>query len=172
MGAWRWTHRSRGSRDQAIKVPSEGIFHKFGWAGIRGIETMNRHASMNGIYRLIWSEVRRAWVPVAEMSRGGGKSGRARSIASLNLVAGGAQSSDFLFEGLEITTGGQRLHRRAALEASLRRCNIESSTFRVTKDSQVGFGVSPHLNGGPCPPCRARSTMQSFCSHFATAGLI
>jgi filamentous hemagglutinin family protein len=48
---------------------------------------MNHHASMNRIYRLVWSEVRSAWVPVAETARGGGKSGRARSKASRNLVA-------------------------------------------------------------------------------------
>src|ERR1700735_504390 len=48
---------------------------------------MNHHASMNRIYRLIWSEVRRPWVPVAETARGRGKSGRARSTASRNLVA-------------------------------------------------------------------------------------
>ncbi len=49
---------------------------------------MNHHASMNRIYRLIWSEVRSAWVPVAETARGHGKSGRARSMASRNLIAG------------------------------------------------------------------------------------
>jgi trimeric autotransporter adhesin len=53
----------------------------------QGIKTMNHHASMNRIYRLIWSEVRSAWVPVAETARGRGKSGRARSKASRNLVA-------------------------------------------------------------------------------------
>jgi trimeric autotransporter adhesin len=53
---------------------------------------MNHHASMNRIYRLIWSEVRSAWVPVAETARGRGKSGRggsgrAHSMAARNLVA-------------------------------------------------------------------------------------
>jgi filamentous hemagglutinin family protein len=48
---------------------------------------MNQHASMNRVYRLIWSEVRSAWVPVAESSRGHGKSGCARSIAGRNAVA-------------------------------------------------------------------------------------
>src|ERR1700734_2051619 len=53
---------------------------------------MNDHASMNRTYRLIWSEVRSAWVPVAETARGRGKSGRgklgrARSMGSRNLVA-------------------------------------------------------------------------------------
>jgi aspartyl-tRNA synthetase len=53
----------------------------------------------------------------------------ARCRPVLRGVAGGAQSFDLLFDGLEITTGGQRLHSRAALEASLRRRNIEPSTF-------------------------------------------
>src|SRR3984957_18129175 len=48
---------------------------------------MNHHASMNRIYRLIWSEVRSGWVPVAETARGRGKSGPGRSTASRNLVA-------------------------------------------------------------------------------------
>src|SRR5262245_12558062 len=36
-------------------------------------------------------------------------------------TAGEAHSFDLLFQGVEITTGGQRLHRREDLEASLRR---------------------------------------------------
>jgi trimeric autotransporter adhesin len=50
---------------------------------------MNSHASMNRIYRLVWSQVNRAWVPVAETAKGRGKSGRARStsIASRNVLA-------------------------------------------------------------------------------------
>ena len=43
---------------------------------------MNRHASMNRVYRLIWSQLRSAWIPVAETARGLGKSGRAISIAN------------------------------------------------------------------------------------------
>jgi hypothetical protein len=50
---------------------------------------MNRHASMNRIYRLVWSHVSSAWIPVAETAKGRGKSGRARttSIASRNLLS-------------------------------------------------------------------------------------
>jgi len=43
---------------------------------------MNHHASMNRIYRLVWSQVRSAWVPVAETAKGRGKSGRARSTST------------------------------------------------------------------------------------------
>ena len=49
---------------------------------------MSRHASMNRIYRLIWNEVRSAWVPVAETARGRGKSGRAKSVSTYGVVAG------------------------------------------------------------------------------------
>src|ERR1700683_3327100 len=48
---------------------------------------MNRHASMNRIYRLIWSQVRSTWVPVAETARGRGKSGRAKMIANRSVLA-------------------------------------------------------------------------------------
>jgi len=48
---------------------------------------MNHHASMNPIHRLIWSEVRSAWAPVTETARAHWKPGRARSMASRNLVA-------------------------------------------------------------------------------------
>jgi filamentous hemagglutinin family protein len=42
---------------------------------------------MNRVYRLIWSQIRSAWIPVAETARGRGKSGRARSIANPNVLA-------------------------------------------------------------------------------------
>jgi filamentous hemagglutinin family protein len=48
---------------------------------------MNHHASMNRIYRLVWNQVRSAWIPVAETARGRGKSGRGRSMASANRSA-------------------------------------------------------------------------------------
>lgn len=47
---------------------------------------MNRHASMNRIYRLVWSQATCAWIPVAETAEGRGKLGRARSIAKRNAV--------------------------------------------------------------------------------------
>ena len=37
---------------------------------------MNRHASMNRVYRLVWSHVRNTWVPVAETARGHRKASR------------------------------------------------------------------------------------------------
>ena len=54
---------------------------------------MNDHGSMNRIYRLVWSQVRSAWVPAAETARGRGKGGsrrgrqaRAAAAATLSLA--------------------------------------------------------------------------------------
>ena len=56
---------------------------------------------------------------------------------------GHAQSFDLLFEGLEITTGGQRLHRRKDLENALTARGIEPVAF---KDHLKVFdmGMPPH----------------------------
>jgi filamentous hemagglutinin family protein len=50
---------------------------------------MNRHASINRVYRLIWSAVRGVWIPAAENSRGRGKR-VSRTLAAAALALGGA----------------------------------------------------------------------------------
>lgn len=56
---------------------------------------------------------------------------------------GYAQSFDLLFEGMEVTTGGQRLHRRKDLERSLSARGIDPSAF---EDHLKVFdmGMPPH----------------------------
>ena len=49
---------------------------------------MSRHASMNRVYRLVWSQVRSAWVPLAETARGRRKSGRAQPVSTCAVVGG------------------------------------------------------------------------------------
>ncbi len=56
---------------------------------------------------------------------------------------GGAQSFDLLFRGVEITTGGQRLHRRADLEASLRARGVDPSGFEGHL-RMFELGMPPH----------------------------
>jgi nondiscriminating aspartyl-tRNA synthetase len=56
---------------------------------------------------------------------------------------GSAAGFDLLFNGLEITTGGQRLHRRSDLEASLRARGLSPASF----DSHLrmfDLGMPPH----------------------------
>ena len=56
---------------------------------------------------------------------------------------GAAQSFDLLFDGLEITTGGQRLHRRDQLEASLRSRGIDPAGFEDHL-RMFELGMPPH----------------------------
>ena len=56
---------------------------------------------------------------------------------------GAAQSFDLLFHGIEITTGGQRLHRREDLEASLRRRGIDPGGFE-SHLKMFDLGMPPH----------------------------
>jgi nondiscriminating aspartyl-tRNA synthetase len=48
-----------------------------------------------------------------------------------------------LFQGIEITTGGQRLHRREDLEASLRRRAIDPGGFE-SHLKMFELGMPPH----------------------------
>jgi nondiscriminating aspartyl-tRNA synthetase len=56
---------------------------------------------------------------------------------------GSAASFDLLFQGLEITTGGQRLHLREDLEAALRSRSIEPAKFE-SHLAMFDLGMPPH----------------------------
>jgi nondiscriminating aspartyl-tRNA synthetase len=54
-----------------------------------------------------------------------------------------AAGFDLLFRGLEVTTGGQRLHRRVDLEAALRNRGIDPQTFE-SHLRMFDVGMPPH----------------------------
>jgi nondiscriminating aspartyl-tRNA synthetase len=58
-------------------------------------------------------------------------------------TCGAANSFDLLFEGIEITTGGQRLHRREDLEEALRSRRIEPTNFE-SHLKMFDLGMPPH----------------------------
>jgi nondiscriminating aspartyl-tRNA synthetase len=58
-------------------------------------------------------------------------------------TAGAANSFDLLFQGVEVTTGGQRLHRRADLELALRRRGIDPAKFE-SHLRMFDLGMPPH----------------------------
>jgi nondiscriminating aspartyl-tRNA synthetase len=58
-------------------------------------------------------------------------------------TAGAAQSFDLLLEGLEITTGGQRLHERSVLEAALRARGMDPHAFEDHL-RMFELGMPPH----------------------------
>lgn len=57
--------------------------------------------------------------------------------------SGAANSFDLLFDGIEITTGGQRLHRRRDLEQALLRRGISPEGFRAHL-AMFDLGMPPH----------------------------
>jgi nondiscriminating aspartyl-tRNA synthetase len=57
--------------------------------------------------------------------------------------SGAANSFDLLLEGIEITTGGQRLHRRDDLEAALRGRGLEPANFE-SHLRMFDLGMPPH----------------------------
>lgn len=57
--------------------------------------------------------------------------------------SGAAGSFDLLFQGLEITTGGQRLHQRDHLEAALRSRSIDPANFE-SHLAMFDLGMPPH----------------------------
>jgi nondiscriminating aspartyl-tRNA synthetase len=58
-------------------------------------------------------------------------------------VSGAAASFDLLFHGLEITTGGQRLHRRRDLESALKGRGIDPASFE-SHLRMFDLGMPPH----------------------------
>jgi nondiscriminating aspartyl-tRNA synthetase len=54
-----------------------------------------------------------------------------------------AAGFDLLFRGLEVTTGGQRLHRRVDLEAALANRGIDPQTFE-SHLRMFDVGMPPH----------------------------
>ncbi len=58
-------------------------------------------------------------------------------------AAGAAQSFDLLYRGLEITTGGQRLHRRSELEAAIKQRRMEVASFE-SHLRMFELGMPPH----------------------------
>jgi nondiscriminating aspartyl-tRNA synthetase len=57
--------------------------------------------------------------------------------------AGAAQSFDLLFQGIEITTGGQRLHRREELECALSKRGLDPASF-ASHLRMFELGMPPH----------------------------
>ena len=54
-----------------------------------------------------------------------------------------AAGFDLLFDGLEVTTGGQRLHRRDDLEGALRKRGISPAPFE-SHLKMFDLGMPPH----------------------------
>jgi filamentous hemagglutinin family protein len=96
---------------------------------------MNHHSSMNRIYRLVWSQVRSAWVPVAETARARGKCGRARAAARVKATSGAAMAACALALGALAQagpTGGQIVGGQGTISQSGNSTNIHQSSENLS----------------------------------------
>jgi filamentous hemagglutinin family protein len=95
---------------------------------------MNRHGSMNHIYRLAWSRKSNSWVPVAETTRGLGKGSRRKLLAAaLSLTAVVVEAAPL---------GGQVVAGAGTVTESGSTTTIRQSSQNLSLDWQ-SFNVAP-----------------------------
>jgi filamentous hemagglutinin family protein len=87
-------------------------------------------ASMNHVYRLVWSDRTQSWVPVAESRPARGKPGRTGRLAP---IAAGllALASTAALAGADLPTGGQIAQGQGSLSQSGSTLTIEQTSNRL-----------------------------------------
>ena len=105
---------------------------------------MKSHASMNRIYRLVWSRVRNAWVAAAETARGRGKgSSRKLVAAALSLSAALAQAAP---AGGQVAAGAGSISQSGAtttIEQSSQNLSLNWQSFNIARPETVNFVQPP-----------------------------
>ena len=101
---------------------------------------MKRHASMNRIYRLVWSQVLNAWVAVSEIARGRGKRSNRRLIAvALSLTAAVAQAAP---SGGQVVSGAGNITQSGAtttIQQSSQNLSLNWQSFNIASTENVNF---------------------------------
>jgi filamentous hemagglutinin family protein len=107
---------------------------------------MNRHASMNRIFRLVWNESLNAYVPAAETARGRGKSSHRKLIAAaLSLSAGIAQAGP---TGGQVTGGSGTITQGGStttISQVSQNLFLNWQTFNIAPQETVDF-VQPNAS--------------------------
>jgi nondiscriminating aspartyl-tRNA synthetase len=130
------------SLPEMLKVPT--------WEFDECLERLNRHFCRTDLVDDLDSEAERQLCQLAESETGIpalfviGFPLMGRPFYTHPRVSSGAsQSFDLLFEGIEITTGGYRLHRRGDLEQALTNRGIDPVSFE-THLRMFEMGMPPH----------------------------
>ncbi|MCC7706060.1 filamentous hemagglutinin N-terminal domain-containing protein [Janthinobacterium sp. GW460P] len=104
---------------------------------------MHRHASLNHIYRLVWSHVLNAWVAVAETLRGRGKGGR-RQLAAVVAAIGALALGGPACAG---PTGGQVVAGTATISQSGGTTTVQQASQQATLNwSSFNVGSKETVN--------------------------
>lgn len=101
---------------------------------------MKRHASMNRVYRLVWSQVLNAWVAVREHARGRGKeSSRTLVAAALSLSAALVQAAPI---GGQVASGAGSISQSGAtttITQSSQNLSLNWQSFNIARPETVNF---------------------------------
>lgn len=101
---------------------------------------MKRHASMNRVYRLVWSRVWNAWVAVAETARGRGKGSSCKLVAAaLSLSAALAQAAP---TGGQIAAGAGNISQSSTtttIQQSSQNLSLNWKSFNIAPQETVNF---------------------------------
>ena len=101
---------------------------------------MNRHGSMNRVYRLIWSAVRNVWIPVAEKTRGGRRACRTLVVVTLALGAAYAQAGGP--SGGQVTAGTGSIAQSGAITTITQespKLSLSWASFNIAPQETVNF---------------------------------
>lgn len=102
---------------------------------------MKRHGSMNRVYRLIWSSVRKVWIPVTEKTRGRGKRAcRMLIVATLFLGAVDVQAGGP--SGGKVIAGSGSIAQSGAITTVTQESSMLSLTwasFNIAPQESVDF---------------------------------
>ena len=108
---------------------------------------MNRHASMNRAYRLIWSALRHVWIPVAEITSGQGKqAGRTLIAAAMSFGAAYAQAAGP--SGGQVINGSGSITQSGAVTTITQqspRLSLTWTSFNIAPQQSVDF-AQPSAN--------------------------
>ena len=107
---------------------------------------MKRHASMNRIYRLVWSHVHKVWIPVAEIARGRSKgSSRKLFAAALSLTAAAGHTEPI---GGQIVSGNGSISQSGStttINQASQNLSLNWQSFNIAPSETVNF-VQPNAS--------------------------
>jgi filamentous hemagglutinin family protein len=108
---------------------------------------MNRHASMNRIFRLVWNESLDAYVPAAETARGRGKSSKRKLIAAALSLSAGIGIAQAGPTGGQVTGGSGTIAQSGStttIQQSSQNLSLNWQTFNIAPKESVNF-VQPNV---------------------------
>ncbi len=104
---------------------------------------MKRHASLNRVYRLVWNEVLQAWVAVAEIARGRGKSSAKKLVAAMLAVGAISGVSAHAAPVGGVVTAGSAVINQAGNTTTIHQnsgsVSINWSGFNIAPAETVNF---------------------------------